>query len=466
MTREINFNVEDGTSGSFRLVLLFARQRLRQLFDFSQDDADEQELIETVKKNMSLQGANLWVLIFAIVIASVGLNTNSTAVIIGAMLISPLMGPITGIGFGAAILDFSMVRTSIRSLVIAVITSVLASALYFSISPLSQASSELLARTTPTAYDVLIALFGGLAVTLASTRKNKSASVIAGASIATALMPPLCTVGYSIAHQNANYFFGAFYLFAINCIYICLATYLITRMLDLRQCPVKDPLWSKYLPRFIAALAILTLFPSIYLAYRLVQWEIMQEKVSVFIEREIVDKDIRLLQQKLENKDGKYLLKLVLLGDYKKSLGNELLHKLTLSGLSNVDLRIEDTLSERPSVDLSQLKSGLLEELVIKNEKLLKHKEEEIADLKNHLAAIEKERVEEDDILRELVIEHPQINSLVLQRKKNKVDEYNLLGYVESKSVLGESEKMKIQAWLKVRTKSDQIHISFGKKTI
>ncbi|MEA4809859.1 TIGR00341 family protein, partial [Macellibacteroides fermentans] len=195
-------------------------------FDVRQDKEDELETIDTISKGIEFKGTNLWVLIFATFIASLGLNTNSTAVIIGAMLISPLMGPIMGFGVGLGISDFDMIKRSFRNFATATIFSVITSSFYFMISPISEAQSELLARTQPTVYDVLIAFFGGLAGIIASSTKSKG-NVIPGVAIATALMPPLCTAGYGIATGNLYYFFGAFYLFFINTVFISVATYLV-----------------------------------------------------------------------------------------------------------------------------------------------------------------------------------------------------------------------------------------------
>ena len=199
-------------------------------FDVRQDKEDELETIESIKKGIEFKGTNLWVLIFATFVASLGLNTNSTAVIIGAMLISPLMGPIMGFGLGLGISDFGLIKRAFRNFVTAILFSVITSTVFFLISPISEAQSELLARTQPTVYDVLIAFFGGLAGIVASSTKSKG-NVIPGVAIATALMPPLCTAGFGLATGNLYYFFGAFYLFFINTVFISLSTYLVVRIL-------------------------------------------------------------------------------------------------------------------------------------------------------------------------------------------------------------------------------------------
>ena len=201
---------------------------LRNLFSLHEDKESELKTIENIKKNTIFKGTNLWILAFAILIASIGLNVNSAAVIIGAMLISPLMGPIMGVGLSLGIYDFELLKQAIRNLLIATIIGLFISSLYFSITPLNEAQSELLARTYPTIYDVLIAFVGGLTGIVAGSRSEKG-NAIPGVAIATALMPPLCTAGYGLATYNFGIFLGAFYLYLINCVFICLATFLFVR---------------------------------------------------------------------------------------------------------------------------------------------------------------------------------------------------------------------------------------------
>ena len=199
-------------------------------------EEQKEKVLENIKSNISFRGSNLWILACAIVIASVGLNVNSTAVIIGAMLISPLMGPIVGAGFALAIYDFELLKKSGKNLLIATIVSLIVATLYFYLSPFKVAQSELLARTSPNIYDVLIAFFGGLVGVIAITRVEKG-NPIPGVAIATALMPPLCTAGYGLAMGNFSYFLGAFYLYTINCFFICISTFFILKYLKYK--PIK-----------------------------------------------------------------------------------------------------------------------------------------------------------------------------------------------------------------------------------
>ncbi|MGB1248344.1 MAG: TIGR00341 family protein, partial [Chitinophagales bacterium] len=214
-------------------VLAVIRQFIKNQFSLAQDTEREFEIIDAIKKGVPFRGINLYTLIFAVLICSVGLNVNSTAVIIGAMLISPLMGPIMGLGLGVGINDFDLMKKAGKNLALAVIFSVLTSCLYFLISPITEVQSELLARTSPTTFDVLIAIFGGLTGVLAGSSKEKG-NAIPGVAIATALMPPLCTAGFGIATANWSFVLGAMYLFFINSVMISVTTLTVVKILNFR----------------------------------------------------------------------------------------------------------------------------------------------------------------------------------------------------------------------------------------
>ena len=225
-----------------------------------------------VEKGVVFKGTNLWVLMCAILVASVGLNMNSTAVIIGAMLISPLMGPINGIGYSLATYDFQLFRKAVKNFTFAILVSLITSSLYFFISPVDTAHSELLARTSPTIYDVFIALFGGVAGMLALSSKLKG-NVIPGVAIATALMPPLCTAGYGLATFQFTYFFGALYLFTINTVFIAVASLFVSQVLKLPIRTIVDKARAKRVNQYITLILVITAIPSIYFGYKLVQNE-------------------------------------------------------------------------------------------------------------------------------------------------------------------------------------------------
>lgn len=251
-------------------------------FNLEPDIDNYDQIHDSIIKDVVFKGTNLWILIFAIIIASVGLNMNSTAVIIGAMLISPLMGPINGMGYSLATYDFELFRKALRNFSFAVLVSIISSTIYFTLSPISTAHSELLARTSPSIYDVLIALFGGLAGIVAISSKLKG-NVIPGVAIATALMPPLCTAGYGIATLQFDFFFGAFYLFTINSVFIALSSVAVSQVLKFPIRTLVDDKQKKTVNQWISFTITLILVPSIYFGYNLVQKEKFNENANNFV---------------------------------------------------------------------------------------------------------------------------------------------------------------------------------------
>jgi uncharacterized hydrophobic protein (TIGR00271 family) len=257
-------------------------EKLLHYLDLRTEIEDFDTIHTEIEKGVIFKGTNLWILVLAIIIASVGLNTNSTAVIIGAMLISPLMGPINGMGYSLATYNFPLFRKAIKNFTFAVVASLMASTVYFYISPVSAAQSELLARTTPTIYDVLIALFGGLAGIIAISSKLKG-NVLPGVAIATALMPPLCTAGYGLANERPDFFLGAIYLFTINTVFIAFAGVLVSQLLRFPIHAELEAAKKRRINHYISAVIVLTILPSLYFGYRLVLNEKFQEKASHFV---------------------------------------------------------------------------------------------------------------------------------------------------------------------------------------
>lgn len=248
-----------------------------------ESEIDEYDKVhDEIVKGVIFRGTNLWILVFAIIVCSVGLNMNSTAVVIGAMLISPLMGPINGIGYSISTYDSALFKKSLRNFSFSVFASIAASTIYFFVSPVSAAHSELLARTSPTIWDVVIALFGGLAGIVAISSKQKG-NVIPGVAIATALMPPLCTAGYGIATAQFNFFFGAFYLFTINSVFIAIATFFTSQLLGFPIRGLVEDEHKKNINRWISLVMIVVLLPSIYFGYQLVQKEKFVEKANQYV---------------------------------------------------------------------------------------------------------------------------------------------------------------------------------------
>ena len=249
------------------------------------DDVDTEDAAQRIKGSIWFRGPNVWILAFAIVLASVGLNVNSTAVIIGAMLVSPLMGPIIGIGLSFGTHDMDLLKSAAKNLLVMVVISLVASTLFFLLSPLSLVNpTELEARTSPTIYDVLIAFFGGLAGILENSRKERG-TVLSGVAIATALMPPLCTAGYGLAHFNFHFFFGALYLFLINSVFIALATYLMVKYLHFRNATDNVPEITLRRKRLVTLIFVIFLIPSVWSAVVLIRENNFERNVRSFVEQ-------------------------------------------------------------------------------------------------------------------------------------------------------------------------------------
>lgn len=344
-------------------VIAKIKRFLSGRFSLVEDKADEAVIIESITREVNFKGTNLWTLIFAILIASIGLNVNSTAVIIGAMLISPLMGPIIGVGLSIGISDFSLFKKGIKNLLVAAFISIATSYLYFTITPLHEASSELLARTTPSIWDVFIAFFGGLAGIVAGTRKEKS-NVIPGVAIATALMPPLCTAGFGLATGQWLYFLGALYLFFINSLFICLAAFLIVKRLHFHKKEFSNPEVEKRVSRYMLAIVALTVLPSIYLAYRIVQKSIFESNAEKFIEAEFHFAKTQVVTRKYKFDGKARSIELLLVGQpVAEATLDSIEHKMDSYKLKNAKLIVFQGLDAKQKIDLSAIKASVLEEL-------------------------------------------------------------------------------------------------------
>lgn len=292
--------------------------RLSVLFRLN-DSADEQDVIEGIEKSVKFQGAKLWILICAIFTASLGLNTNSTAVIIGAMLISPLMGPILGMGVGLAINDFKLLKTSWNNFIVATLFSIITATIYFLITPVAEVQSELLARTSPSIYDVFIALCGGFAGIIAlGSKSQRIGNVIPGVAIATALMPPLCTAGFGIATANWSFALGALYLFVINSIFIALSTYVGAAFIMKFRKHEIDNAKERWTKRLAYTLSILTLIPAVILTFNMVQQNYFEQQVSKFIQKELDFPNSRIVEEKIDFSNRSFSVAIV--GDKVDSL--------------------------------------------------------------------------------------------------------------------------------------------------
>lgn len=446
-----------------RLIVLL-REIIHDRFNLEEDKASEDEIIENVKKGIEFKGMNLWVLIFAIFIASIGLNVNSTAVIIGAMLISPLMGPIMGIGLGIGINDFELIKKSFKNLGISVLISVLTSTIYFLITPLSDAQSELLARTTPTIWDVFIALFGGLAGIVAATRKSIS-NVIPGVAIATALMPPLCTAGFGLATGNFYFFFGAFYLFFINSVFISLATYIIVRFMKFQKKEFLDPQRELRVKRSIVAVVLITVIPSIILAYNIVNRTFIEKNVQQFITNELSFPNTQILSKKINFDSSRVQIEVFLLGSpVEANLIEVAKQKLPKYKLKDAELIVKQGISGGSKVDISALRAGVIEELYRKNEEIIKNKDKQIQLLESQLALLSPNQYDIQEISKEAkalfnnLIELSVNRSYVMNFRTNQLDTLTI-GYAKFSTSVSNNDRNKLTNWLKERTKSEKFRL-------
>ncbi len=270
--------------------------------------SDFEKTKSTISDGVSLRGYNLWILLCSSILASIGLDTNSTAIIIGAMLISPLMSPILGVGLSVAIHDKRLLIRSLRNLALAVVISLFASVFYFILTPLGQITGEEQARTFPTLLDVLVALFGGIAGIVSISRHDQT-NAIPGVAIATALMPPLCTAGFGLATMQWSYFFGAFYLFFINAVFISLATYLIVKYLHFPEKEFVNKKLQRRYSYWFTAISIIVLVPSVYFLYTVYQKEEIKNDISALVMAPIKDRGNEILKWEVEEKDTANFIK-------------------------------------------------------------------------------------------------------------------------------------------------------------
>ncbi len=431
-------------------------KKILHFFNLEAELEEQDAVYEEIKKGVVFKGTNLWILIFAIVIASVGLNMNSTAVIIGAMLISPLMGPINGMGYSIATYDFDLFKRALKNFLFAISASLIASTVYFSLSPVSSAYSELLARTSPTIYDVLIALFGGLAGIVAISSKQKG-NVLPGVAIATALMPPLCTAGYGIATRQPNFFYGAFYLFTINTIFIAIASVLVAQLLKFPIRTVIDETKKKAINRAITAVIIIVLLPSVYFGYKLIQQEEFTQKANKYISSIASFEGRFLLKNEIDAKSNKIVLVYGgnTLTDKEKA---QITKRASDFGLEKTSILIEQglTFSQVEEKNLDMLK---LKEQIASLNLLLEKKNAEIDSLsqKSKLGA---------QLLDEIKVIFPQVTGCLytdayMYKNTEKTPLNMPLMVLSTKTILNNGDKTKIHNWLKKRLNNDNVKVYY-----
>ena len=387
-----------------------------------------------ITKDMIFRGHTAWILMFSILIASVGLNINSTAVIIGAMLISPLMGPIVAIGLSVGTNDYNLLKRALKHYLVAVAISLITAIIYFWLTPLKEAQSELLSRTTPTFLDVLIGIFGGFAGIVAVSRRERS-NVIPGVAIATALMPPLCTAGYGIATAQYNFFFGAIYLFFINSVFISLATVITVRYLKFPRKKFIDRSREKRIKRIIALFIAIVILPSAIIFLKVIKESRFDTNAKLFVNEIVSSPHSQLLSSDFEYNDTTAYINLYFIGepvpdsaiqawltrlpDYslvtKKNFFNSLLLPDTtiIKIYQNYyDGQITDKEIQIMNENLQkEIRVGVLEDIYKKNEEIIKEKNVRINELEQQIENFNTNYIPVEQLYKELQITYPRIEN-------------------------------------------------------
>ena len=431
---------------------------------------DKEATAESIRKGISMKGHTAWILVFSIFIASIGLNISSTAVVIGAMLISPLMGPILGIGFSVGINDIDTLRSSIINSAVMVVLSILTSFLFFSIPLFQQETPELLARTKPDVRDVLIAVSGGLALIIAISRPTSQFNTVAGVAIATALMPPLCTAGFGLAIGNFTYFGGALFLFTINSIFIALAAFAITKYLRFPMVKYINQAKRKRISNFAMFVASIVLLLSTYLFYQLYIEEKFYTQATNFIEN-IKDEGVNIIGKNKENihyNDNE--IKLYVFGkEYGRKDINRWENSMSEFGLKNTKLTVLQSQNDsKVREDIDDIKSLYINshKLLSAREETIFEKDERISELEKDLRKYYEKQVLIEEIAKEIQINYENIEEVAFARelKTNfkKIDTISIVSVKwNSKITLNEIklQKKKLKKWLETRLNIKSIKI-------
>lgn len=445
-----------------------AKSHFYDFLDLRKDIEQPHLIDQSIRSGVRVVGTNLWVLIFAILIASVGLNVNSTAVIIGAMLISPLMGPIVGIGYGAGINDFSLIKLSLKNLGIFTFISILTSTFYFTLSPLDTVTPELLARTSPNLWDVLIAFFGGSAGIIALTRKSIS-NVVPGVAIATALMPPLCTAGFGIAKGHWDYFGGAFFLYCINSVFIACSTWGFIKLLRLPKHAHVDESTTKRTNFVIATTILLMILPSSYLAYNLVQRNSFNEKVEQVVSSSYNDPNYVVLSH--ETDTVKREVYLTIGGENPpRDLAKRLEEKFYRLGLENTSVIVR--YSGSGQVDMGSLKNELRQDLFNSLQTQVENLSSENKKLKTKISEVEANNNRKQSLFSEIRAQYPSIGELsistgFLEKKSSangdekKLEKNITLVVINTNQSLSDEDKKRLNNWLKIRFKDKMLKMIY-----
>ena len=417
------------------------------------DHIDTDAAARSIRSNVAFRGPNVWILAFSIIIASVGLNVNSTAVIIGAMLISPLMGPIIGIGLGLGVNDTKLIRVGLKNLLVMVGISLMASFLYFLMTPLKLANpTELLSRTNPTIYDVIIALFGGAAGLLEISRKEKG-TVLSGVAIATALMPPLCTAGYGLASGHINYFFGALMLFIINGVFIIIATYLMSKILGFPEYEFLDAKQARRTRSLVTLVFVLVTSPSILSAITMIRSNKFAQDAERFVsENRMLDSGYIYDYDIDTHKGGKISLYIAgnMLDENEKS-------RLRLSAKDHgIDPERVEFYAHQIAPNENGSADKLVRDIYARTDSEIGKRDAQIRMLEMELSKYKQKEIPYTQISREIVSQYPQVKEIYISRGADVTTDslYSkdcILVVAKTQRVLGDEAKLRMTEFLKAR---------------
>ena len=438
---------------------------LKSYFNVANDLEPQLDAEQSIRSGVSFKGSQLLVLIFAIFIASLGLNTNSIPVIIGAMLISPLMGPIIGMGLAIGIQDFDLLKRGLKNVLAAMIGSIIASAIYFLISPQYEGASQLMARTSPSIYDVFLALFGGAAGFLSIACRNKG-QVMPGVAIATSLMPPLCTAGYGLATLQMNFFFGALYLFFTNMIFIFVATWIGVKVMRYDKIVYNNEKRAKRIQRIVYCIVGATVIISAYLTVNMIGKTIFINNASRFVETEMTFPNTQVLNHTEYVKNGKRYIDVTLIGAAlpKDSLQLAMMNKLDSVGLGGTVLNIKQGFS-MTAKEIDDEKNFDQFYRLMQSE--IASRQNEIDSLKS-LVSLHKQFSDESvKVSPEIKVLFPTIKDIALshmvatQVGGADTDTVSML-FVNAPGGLSVKDRQKLTEYIEVRLKRKNIHLTLN----
>ncbi len=438
-------------------------------FNIRADLLPQQDAETEIRSAVSFKGSQLLILIFAIFVASLGLNTNSVPVIIGAMIISPLMGPIMGIGLGIGVQDFGLIKRSTRNICMAVLGSVLASAVYFLISPQYEGSSELLARTSPSIYDVFIALFGGAAGIVSVTCRNK-ASVMAGVAIATSLMPPLCTAGYGLATMKMQFFLGALYLFFTNAVFILFATWIGVKIFGYKKVAITDEKKAHTVRFILYTLVTLTIGVSVFLTVIMIRTNIFIIQGAEFVDKEFVFPNTQVLSHKEYVDRGKRYIDVNLIGATlpMDSLRLAMMTKMNQMGLEGTILNIKQGFG----INSEQTSSVTDDDSFMRvMEQELTQRQMTIDSLRSEIAIRHSLPAQSRIVAPEVKVLFPSIHSIALSEliaasTSSQATDTATMAFVNAPAGLSAAQISKLAEYLQVRLKRDNVHIAVNPASV